>query len=195
MVESSGKKKPQNFNQTMSLNQNKVLYSNTNFGVLPVIGCPFIYNSIINLEWLNNWFLLSLIVITIIFTGILFMERNRDLIAPVDVNDITVRRRNLDISLRLFAQMRENNLRRRAGLPALNYNEFPAGQFTHLNFERQVILVQIIESNPIAMTRYRGGSMLGALYIRGTYRKPSASPFMTSVVFISEWNNNNNNNN
>ena len=114
------------------------------------------------------------------------MERNRNLIRPVDVNDVTVRRRNLDISLRLLEQIRVNNLRRRVNLPTLNYNEFSPGQFAHLNFERQVQLVEIIESNPIAMARYRPGSMLGGLYIRGTYRTPSASPFMVSVVFISE---------
>lgn len=143
---------------------------------------------IFNLQVFIYCLLVLGIIVGILYGGRLLMERHRGRIVPLDDRDVSVRRRNLDITYRLVNQQRENNHRVTLGLPRLAYNQFPPGHYGHLNEERQIRLVQIIESNPIAMGIYRPGSMLGGLYLRGTYSHPSANYYMIFTVFISESN-------
>lgn len=87
-----------------------------------------------------------------------------------------------DLSGRLLAQLLDNNVNYKN---PRNYLNFPLDHPGHLNFEKQVKLVDILKSSAIA-DQYRFGCTVGKFYIKKTQRHPNISADMIGVVLRAE---------
>lgn len=120
-----------------------------------------------------------------------FMDNTPEAITPEatpQAEEIILRRPrgNYDITIRILHQYQVNWLRNLRGLSKLNYQEFPPDNFGHLDVNRQVRLVGMLESHPLTATRYRYGSSLGNMYVPRTYRFPPIDDYMLIAVFQIE---------
>jgi hypothetical protein len=89
---------------------------------------------------------------------------------------------HLELSRKLVRQVvhNQNNPNQR-----LNYQSFPEGHDGYLTLELRKRLVSILRSSVLA-DQYRFGSSVGTIYLRGTYKRPEATPEMAGVVFSVE---------
>jgi hypothetical protein len=92
--------------------------------------------------------------------------------------------RDIELSLRLLRQVVHNQSNPNEHL---NYRSFPADHGGHLNLELRMRLVSILRNSMLA-GRYRYGSSLGVIYLRGTYECPVVTPEMAGVVLSAELN-------
>lgn len=114
-----------------------------------------------------------------------FSSRHELIVNENLLNDAS---RNLDITNRLYRQWIENTQRVQLNMEQITYNRFPIGHPGHLDLNRQIRLVEILENNLLTNQKYRFGSSIGSIYIRRTYSSPVVDTMMIAAVYNHEYN-------
>lgn len=155
--------------------------------ILPVLPKWQINNSYllnINEDSFNQSLIVGCFLLGLLTINILLMSNNSRSNNISSTHNVENEHHNprCDLTSKLLAQLIHNN--GNTGQP-LTYLSFPSNHPGYLNLEARIRFVSIIRSSSLA-DRYRFGSSLGTLYIRGTHDHPHVSSDMIGVVLNAE---------